>query len=202
LESPISAFESPVDAQPAEPGPRHAARRQRWLREIVDTAVLTAIIFLLVNAATSRFQIESVSMQPTLFEGERVIVDKVSYRLGAPQRGDIVVFGVASEPKDLIKRLIGLPGETVEVSNGTVYIDGQPLAEPYIESPSSDVYSARKLGANEYFVMGDNRANSRDSRSFGPIQVENMIGRAWIIYWPVSEWGFVSRPAYAIGNTP
>jgi len=200
LEAPVSPTEAPIEAVPPAPIPPELSRRMKLLREIVDTAILTAVVFLLVNAATSRFQIESVSMQPSLFEGERLIVDKISYRLGAPQRGDIVVFTIVGEPKDLIKRVIGLPGDTIEIAEGVVYIDGLRLDEPYVELRSGDAYSARKLGTDEYFVMGDNRGNSRDSRVFGPIQLSSIVGRAWLIYWPVANLGLVPRPAYASGD--
>lgn len=201
-------FSQPIPDAPsdttstAEVAPPSRRRSDHLLREIVDTAFLTALIFLLVNAATGRFQIESVSMQPALQEGERVIVDKISYLLGAPQRGDIVVLSIEGEPKDLIKRIIGLPGETIELAGGIIYIDGQPLDEPYLAPGSTGAHRATRLGADEYFVMGDNRNNSRDSRSFGPIRREAIVGRAWIIYWPVTEWGFVARPVYAVDHSP
>ena len=166
------------------------------MREVVDTLLLTAIIFLVVNAATGRFLIRSVSMQPNLYEDERVIVDKVSYLFHPPQRGDVVVLDLPAEPEDLIKRVIGLPGETIELNAGVVYIDGQPLKESYVR-PSPGNLPARKLGADEYFVMGDNRGNSKDSRIFGPIPRESIVGRAWIIYWPPANWGLLPQPAYA-----
>ena len=190
----------PVEAAPAPPTLVRPSRRSRLLREIVDTALLTAIIFLSVNAATGRFLIKSVSMLPNLHEGEYVVVDKVSYLLGSPQRGDIVVFALAGEPEDLIKRVIGLPSETIEINNGSVYVDGRPLAEPYARPAPGATAAARRLSADEYFVMGDNRANSRDSRNFGPIQRASIVGRAWLIYWPPADWGIVPHYAYAESN--
>jgi signal peptidase I len=195
VESPLDA---PTSSQPLALPP--ASRRSNLLREVVDTALLTAIIFLIVNAATSRFLIKSVSMLPNLREGEFVIVDKVSYAFGSPQRGDIVVFALADEADDLIKRVIGLPGETIEISDGTVYIDGRPLAEPYAVPSPGSVFPARRLGADEYFVMGDNRVDSRDSRAFGPIQRQSIVGRAWIIYWPPAHWGIIPQHVYAESN--
>jgi signal peptidase I len=198
-----SAPALPVDSAPeAAPAAPSLSRRSRLFREIVDTALLTAIIFLILNAATGRFMIKSVSMQPNLHEGEYVIVDKVSYVLHPPERGDIVVFSREGETEDLIKRLIGLPGETIEVNDGVVYINGLPLEEPYIAPSTSAPYGARKLGADEYFVMGDNRGNSRDSRIFGPIGQDSIVGRAWIIYWPPSDWGIVPHYAYALTQEP
>ncbi len=196
LESPPDVS-PPAEAVPALPPISPPARRFRLLREIVDTALLTAIIFLSVNAATGRFLIKSVSMLPNLHEGEYVVVDKVSYLLGSPQRGDIVVFALAGESEDLVKRVIGLPGETIEISSGSVYVDGRPLAEPYAQPAPGAAAPARRLSAAEFFVMGDNRANSRDSRNFGPIQRASIVGRAWLIYWPPTDWGIVPHYAYA-----
>jgi len=171
------------------------------VREIVETALLTAIIFLLVNAATGRFKIDGSSMEPNLHNDEYVIVDKVTYLFGKPQRGDVVVFYLEGQPKDYIKRVIGLPGETIEVSNGTVLVDGRPLDEPYL-TPSNVTYPQRQLGEDEYFVLGDNRGNSSDSRSFGPIHLSNVVGRAWIVYWPPTDWAIVPHHTYAAANAP
>jgi signal peptidase I len=171
------------------------------LREIVETALLTAIIFLVVNAATGRFKIDGSSMEPNLHHDEYVIVDKVTYLFGRPQRGDVVVFYLEGQPKDYIKRIIGLPGETLEVRNGTVYVDGLPLDEPYV-APGSDMESAIQLGPDQYYVMGDNRSNSSDSRNFGPIELGNIVGRAWIVYWPPTDWSIVTHHTYAAGSTP
>jgi len=196
-ETPPAAPTQPDDSSTPEYVP--PARRSRRLREFADTLLLTAIIFLIVNAATGRFLIQSVSMQPSLREGERVVVDKVSYLFRPPARGDIVVLDLQGEPEDLIKRVVGLPGETIEIKDGSALIDGRLLEEPYAQ-PSLGAIAARQLGSDEYFVMGDNRVNSKDSRSFGPIRREDIVGRAWIIYWPPSEWGFIPQPAYAEGG--
>ena len=196
-ETPLAAPAPSDDSPASETAP--PARRSRRLREIADTLLLTAIIFLIVNAATGRFLIQSVSMQPTLHEGERVIVDKISYLFRPPARGDIVVLDLQGEPEDLIKRVVGLPGEAIEIKDGSVWIDGQPLDEPYAQ-PSLGAIAARRLGPDEYFVMCDNRGNSKDSRIFGPIRREDIVGRAWIIYWPPSDWGLVPQPAYAEGG--
>lgn len=167
-------------------------RRSNLLREIVETALLIAIIFLLVNTFIGRFRIESVSMQPNLWEGEYVIVDKVSYLLGAPQRGDIVVFEKPGQP-DLIKRVIGLPGETVEVRNGQTYIDGVPIGEPYLSQPPNYTLPATTVEPGRYFVLGDNRNNSSDSHIWGPLPLKNIIGKAVASYWPPRYWSVVPK---------
>ncbi|HLF25174.1 MAG TPA: signal peptidase I [Anaerolineae bacterium] len=197
-----TSVEPPV--MPAEPSVQEAELKphgRSWLREIIETALLTAIIFLFVNAATGRFKIDGTSMEPSLHDSEYVIVDKVTYLIGRPQRGDVVVFARDGDPKDYIKRVIGLPGETVQISDGHVLVNGQVLAEPYV-APANVTYSAQYLGEDEYFVMGDNRGNSTDSRQFGPIQADDIIGRAWIVYWPPTDWSIVSHHTYAASPAP
>jgi signal peptidase I len=169
------------------------------LREIVETALLTAIIFLVVNAVIGRFRIESVSMQPNLWEGEYVIVDKVSYSLSSPQRGDIIVFEKIGQP-DLIKRVIGLPGDTVEVRNAQVFVNDTALDEPYVSNPPNYAFGPVQVEPGRYFVMGDNRSNSSDSHVWGTIPVDTIVGRAWIIYWPPPNWQIVPHYSYAVAE--
>lgn len=159
------------------------------LRDLVETLVLTLIIFFVVNALTGRFQVRGSSMEPSLHTGQYLIVSKLSYRLGQPQRGDIVVFEPPNGTgEDYIKRIVGLPGEQVEVRDGSVWINGYRLEEPYVASRTP--YSGSwLLGADEYFVLGDNRANSSDSHSWGPLPEENIVGKAWLCYWPPEHWG-------------
>ena len=195
----ISVVPTPPSEAPAAPGLQHP----NMLRDIIETMVLVAIAFLVVNALIGRFRIEQVSMLPNLHEGEYVIVDKVSYAFRQPERGEIVVLKnpTPSQP-DLIKRIIGLPGETIDVHGGSVYINGQPLAEPYIAQPMVADSGATQLQADQYFVMGDNRNNSEDSRRFGPRAVNDIVGRAWIIYWPPTDWQILARPTYAAPAAP
>ncbi|MBI5566043.1 MAG: signal peptidase I [Chloroflexi bacterium] len=169
------------------------------LREVVETALLTAIIFLVVNAVIGRFRIESVSMQPNLWEGEYVIVDKVSYSLSGPQRGDIIVFEKVSQP-DLIKRVIGLPGDTVEVRPGQVLVNGTALDEPYVSNPPNYAFGPVQVEPGRYFVLGDNRSNSSDSHVWGTIPGDTIVGRAWIIYWPPPNWQIVPHYSYAVAE--
>ena len=165
-------------------------------RDVIETMLLIAIAFLVVNSLIGRFRIEQVSMEPNLHEGEYVIVDKVSYLFHAPERGDIVVLRRPGQP-DLIKRVIGLSGETIEVRGGQAYIDGQPLMEPYLPQPINQDTPPQTVPAGRYFVMGDNRNNSQDSRSFGTIPFGDIVGRAWIIYWPPPDWQVLAHPGYA-----
>jgi signal peptidase I len=177
---------------PLEPAPGKSL-----LREIIETILLTVIIYVAVNFATGRFRIEGSSMEPSMHPNQYVLVDKISYMLGEPQRGDVVVFNypLATE-RDFIKRVIGLPGETVTIEGGVVSINGQPLEEPYISAPP--MYSnSWTLAADEYFVLGDNRNSSSDSHSWGPLQQQYLIGRAIFVYWPPTLWGLVPHYTYA-----
>ncbi len=188
-----SAIEAP-SAESAVQG--DTPKQSNLLREIVETALLTAIIFLVVNLIIGRFRIESVSMLPNLVEGEYVIVDKVSYAVRLPERGDIVVIKRVGSP-DLIKRVIGLPGETIEVHGGQTFINGVALNEPYVAHPPTYDLAATTVEPGRFYVLGDNRSNSQDSHVFGSIAKEDIIGRAWIIYWPPPDWKIVPHYTYA-----
>lgn len=183
--------------------PRPRLRRRGFVRELLETVVLIGAIYALVNLATVRFVVEGPSMQPNFYTGQVLIISRLNYMLGDPQRGDIVVFNPPDQPADeppYIKRLIGLPGDTVEIRDTLVYVNGVALDEPYINEPCR---SGRcpdktwKLGPDEYFVMGDNRNHSSDSRVFSrPLTRDRIIGEAVVRYWPPSAWGLVSHIAY------
>jgi signal peptidase I len=161
------------------------------LREIVETALLTLIIFLVLNTLTGRFQVRGSSMEPTLHDGQYLVVSKVAYWLRPTERGDIVVFRPPNGlSDDYIKRIVGLPGEQVRITDGQVLVDGVPLEETYVINQST--YSGSwKLGSDEYFVLGDNRNNSSDSHTWGTLPGENIIGKAWLCYWPLEALGLV-----------
>ncbi len=134
------------------------------------------------------FYIPTGSMEPTLLPRDRVLVNKFIYRFREPQRGDIVVFLPPNDNRDYIKRIIGLPGETIEIRKGKVYINNRALSEPYkINKPDFSSFGPFKIPKSSYFVMGDNRPNSSDSRVFGPLKKERIIGKAILIYWPISR---------------
>jgi signal peptidase I len=192
-----------VPTPPAEAPATAGLQHPNMLRDLIETMVLVAIAFLVVNALIGRFRIEQVSMQPNLHEGEYVIVDKVSYAFRQPERGEIVVLQNPNPGQpDLIKRIIGLPGETIAASGGRVSVNGQPLIEPYIKQPMASDFPAEQLQAGQYFVMGDNRNNSEDSRVFGARPVNDIVGRALIIYWPPADWQILSRPSYSASAAP
>ena len=171
--------------------------RSNLLREIIETALLTAVIFLVVNTITGRFRIEGSSMEPNLHDGEYVIIDRVSYVLHPPERGDVIVFVPPTGDKDYIKRVMGLPGDTVEVRNSQVIVNGKVLDEPYLNAPTNYIYGPQTIEPGHYFVLGDNRNNSSDSHSWGAIASSTIIGRAWFVYWPPTDWGAVPHYSYA-----
>ena len=161
-----------------------------FLIETLQTIVLAGLFYFVISLITARVVVEGPSMRPTLASGEWIVVNRLSYKLGSPQRGDVIVFlpPTNAQTDDLIKRVVGLPGETVEIREGSVRINGRALSESYaVGTTAPDNHW--QLGTNQLFVMGDNRELSLDSRSFGPIALSQVVGRAWVIYWPPSEWG-------------
>jgi signal peptidase I len=180
------------------------------LFEIVETLVLTLIIFVVIqNFVAQPYQVKQFSMEQTLEPGQYVLVDKLTPRFDTYKRGDIVVFDPPtdwdSEGTPYIKRVIGLPGDTIEIrDDGLVYVNGVALAEPYVYSDESDGQSQATtapatwtIPGGEYFLMGDHRSNSKDSRVFGPVAGDRIIGRAWLRYWPIDTVGVLPTPTYA-----
>lgn len=173
------------------------------LREILITLFLALLIFLLVQVTLQSCQVEGSCMEPNLYTGQRLLVNKASYWFGGPQRGDVIIFHSTQDPdRNLVKRVIALPGEWVEMNNGKVYItdtngDTFPLEEPYIAEPAKDSYHRTQVPDDCYFVLGDNRNLSSDSRSWGMLPRENIIGKAWLRYWPLSDWHVLPSYSYA-----
>ncbi len=159
------------------------------LREILETVLLALVLFLILRTATVNFRVYGQSMEPTLHEGQFLIISRVTYWFHPPERGDIIVFHPPTNPsEDYIKRVVGLPGERVELREGQVWIDGVLLEEPYIMNPDYQT-NVWVLGGDEYFVLGDNRANSSDSHRWGVLPRENIVGKSWLCYWPPEDWG-------------
>lgn len=154
-------------------------------REIVQIVLPAIILALTIHLFLAQATIVyGFSMQPNLRPEERLVIEKISYQFHSPQRHDIVVLDLPNMPELLIKRIVGLPGETVEIRRGVLYIDGVPLEETFDHSRSGTTLPPMTLPPMTYFVLGDNRANSNDSRSFGPVKRSSIIGRAWLRYWP------------------
>jgi signal peptidase I len=162
------------------------------LREVLETVLPAILIALLINVFVGQAtRVEGQSMEPNLHTNQRLVVEKVSYRFHGPQRFDVVVIKVPSQGDELlIKRIVGLPGETVEIHDGQVYINGVLLDEPFTsEQTRPGRYARITVPPLHVFVLGDNRNHSNDSRSFGPVPIENIVGRAWISYWPPENLG-------------
>lgn len=165
------------------------------LREFGETmigaVVLATIIVLFVARA---FTVDGPSMLPTLQTGERLLIDKITYRLREPHRGDVIVFRYPSDPRQYyIKRVVGLPGDEVKISSGTLYVNGLAIHEEYINGPILGTYGPHTVSEGHYFVLGDNRNNSEDSRSqrVGEIPRHLIVGRALMRYWPLPRSGLI-----------
>lgn len=165
----------------------------RFTLDILETLVLAVVLFLGINAISARVRVDGFSMRPTLEDGEFVLVNKLSYRFGEVQRGDIIVFHFPMNPdEELIKRVIGLPGDHVAVENEQVYVNGQVLTEAYIAA--APLYSGEwTVTEGHLFVLGDNRNDSSDSHSWGLLPFEKVVGKAVVIYWPPPLWEVIEH---------
>lgn len=163
--------------------------------ELLRTVLFVFVVTVLFDMVIPRSLVEGRSMHPSFETNDRLIVSRLNYMLATPQRGDIIVFNSIkpSEPTTmLIKRLIGLPGDTISFVNNALYLNGQPLDEPYlIEACRNCNHEPITLAADQYWVMGDNRNNSIDSRGFGPITIHDIVGQALFRYWPLDKFGLV-----------
>ncbi|MGI6368246.1 MAG: signal peptidase I [Anaerolineae bacterium] len=177
------------NAQGAAPEPE----RGSWLSEMIQSVLPALVIVVVVNLFIAQAtRVEGQSMEPNLHNNERLIIEKVSYHFRQPARGDIVVLKPQQEGSvSLIKRVIGLPGETVEIHDDHVLINGQPLQEDYLTEPTLGDMTARVVPPEHVLVLGDNRDASNDSRSFGMIPYADLVGRAWFRYWPLQDIGLV-----------
>ena len=216
---------------PPEPSDERSPPSVRGVvKELLETAIFILLVFLIVRGVVQNFKIEGSSMQPNLHTNQYILVNKIVYfhfdtnaplRLlpgrgdlpprivypfHMPRRGEVVVFEYPrDQSKDYIKRVIGLPGETVYIHDGLVYINDKLLDEPYLEGaqtacrPESDACSSGPVTvpAGAVFVMGDNRGNSSDSREWDALPLDRIIGKAWLSYWPRDDWGVIPSPIYA-----
>ncbi|MCX6035985.1 MAG: signal peptidase I [Chloroflexi bacterium] len=204
-----------------KPAPESITARQEWkqfLREILETVGLAVILFLVINVISARVRVEGFSMLPTLDNGEYVLISRLAYKIGEYHRGDIIVFrppmypdapfwqrrfglpGFDDNYEDYIKRIIGLPGETVRIANGSVYINDVPLKEPYIAAPP-DYSNEWAVPEGQLFVLGDNRNNSADSHAWGFLPEANVLGKALVVYWPFAEFKII-QPLQSVLAAP
>jgi signal peptidase I len=200
-EYPVPSLEQIPTGEDEEP--EESGWQTAWavVREIGETILLTLIIFFLIQLVIRNFRVVGTSMNDNLQDGQYLIIDKLTYSApvqwmgwGGPQHGDVVVFEPPHHPdEDYVKRIVGLPGETVEVRDGKVYVNGQVLGEPF--QPKTPAYTVPPIIVPEdhVYVLGDNRNNSNDSHNWGALPVDNIVGRAWISYWPPDLWGTIPR---------
>ena len=185
--------EQPSPLPPSDSVEHSQGRLSGWFRDILETILPALLIVLVVNVFLAQAtRVEGQSMEPNLHNNQRLIIEKISYHFHPPQRGDIVVITIANRHSDpLIKRVVGLPGETIEIKDGHVYINGHMLTEPYLEQLTYGNTGPHVIAPGYVFVLGDNRGASNDSRSFGEVQTSSIVGRAWFRYWPLDEIGFL-----------
>lgn len=185
-------FESPDEQTPQRNSNSHA------VREVLQTLILAVVLYFLIDLVVARVRVENISMLPTLQPGEFVLVNKMAYDLGDFERGDIIVFHYSPE-EDYIKRVIGLPGDEVQIGNGQVLVNGQPLDEPYISAPPQYT-GAWLVPEGSLFVLGDNRNQSSDSHRWGFIREDSVLGEAMVVYWPLDEVKILSQPIIVKAN--
>jgi signal peptidase I len=170
------------------------------LFELVETIIITLALFFAARASLQPFTVQGQSMEPTLHNGEYILVEKVSYWFRSPERGDIVVFKFPENPsEDYIKRVIGLPGDHVVIKNAHVYVNGHQLNENYVAAPpdySGCTFCDVTVPKGDLFVLGDNRDNSSDSHEWGLLPRGNIIGRAWLSYLPIPDITILGHPSY------
>lgn len=191
----------------------------RLAREITEAVLIALVVLVVLQTTVRNFKVEGSSMSPTLQGGQYLVVDQASFfkfdsermsralpfwtapeakpefAFDPPNRGEVIVFNYPLDPgKDFVKRVVGLPGETVEVRDGTVYIDGEALPEPYLQRRDASSSRPLALGEGEYYVIGDNRRNSNDSRAWGAVPEDNIVGRVWLVYWPWDDIHFMDSP--------
>lgn len=170
------------------------------VREIVETLLLTFFIFWLVNSMVGRYRIDGSSMNPTLHNEQYLIINNLSYLLDEPQRGEIIVFRHPRSDMNLIKRVIGIPGDEIEIRNGQVSINGVVVPEPYIQEPT--IYEGTwSIPEGQFFVLGDNRNNSNDSHNWQYLPRDHILGKAILIYWPATDWGLLRHHPLPVDTT-
>jgi signal peptidase I len=198
----LDTYEPEIIPEPAEP-PRSGSGLLSFIVDVLETLILSLVLFVGINAISARIRVDGASMEPTLHTGEFVIVNKLAYKFTAPKQGDIIVFHFPRDPQEeYIKRVIGLPGDQISIQGGQVYVNGQPLDEPYISAkpayPGNWVVPEGQL-----FVLGDNRNNSSDSHNWGTVPMDYVVGKAVFVYWPPESWGQIQHiPAARASAAP
>ncbi len=192
----------PTDSSPPiepYPGDKNSHKITRgeifgWLIDVAETVILALVMFVIINALTSRVRVENISMLPTLNPGELILVNKLAYKLGDPRHGDVVIFHAPNNPgEDYIKRIIGVPGDEVTVGNGKVVVNGVELNEPYIAA-APNYNGSWIVPDDKLFVLGDNRNSSSDSHAWGFVPLDEVVGKALFVYWPLNKIVSLTQP--------
>jgi signal peptidase I len=174
----------------------------RMIIDVLETILLSVILFVGINAVTARIRVDGSSMEPTLHHGQLILVNKLSYRMGEPVLGDVIVFHYPIDPQqEYIKRIIGLPGDQVDINDGKVYVNEQLIEEPYIAASPAYGPASWIVSEGSLFVLGDNRNNSSDSHRWGTVPMEYVVGKAVIIYWPPEYWGVLEHHRPYVSST-
>ena len=185
-------------------------------REFFEAVLLALVVFLVIQTSVQNFKVDGPSMNPTLEHGQFLLVNKVVYfkidlenlsriipfwrvdhtrerfAVHPPERGEVIVFHYPKDPKrDFVKRVIGVPGDKISIREGTVWVNGAAISEPYITAHDNSNMSELKVEQKNYFVLGDNRPGSSDSRKGWRVPEENILGKVWIVYWPLSSWALL-----------
>jgi signal peptidase I len=187
----FNPFEEEVPEE-SEPSQDSQSVKQFFV-DLLETIILAVVLFFAINAVSARVRVDGFSMVPTLQDGEYVLVNRLAFRNKLPERGDIIVFvSPQVSDLDLIKRVIGLPGDIIRISGGEVQVNGQVLNEPYIAA--APIYNGEwNVPEGNLFVLGDNRNDSSDSHAWGLLPIDNVIGKAILIYWPIPEWNLIQH---------
>ena len=201
----MSDFSTENDPQLTPEVPPSKQGWKSFVQEVLETLGLAVLLFLVINIISARVRVDGYSMRPTLDDGEFVLISRMAYQFGSFQHGDIIVFrppmypeasffrrllglpNISDDYEDYIKRIVGLPGDTVSIKNRTVFINGIPISEPYIAT-EPDYSGEWTVPAGNLFVLGDNRNNSADSHAWGFLPEENVLGKAVVVYWPFADW--------------
>jgi signal peptidase I len=180
-----------IPETPAAESPKTSS--SRVVMDMVETLLLAVALFLGINLITARIRVDGPSMKPTLHNGEYVIVNRLAYKWAKPRLGEVIVFRFPRDPrKEYIKRVIGVPGDEVYITNKQVFVNGKLLDEPYIaEAPQ--YYGTWRVPEDSLFVLGDNRNDSSDSHNWEFVPMRNMVGKALVVYWPPSAWGLIAH---------
>lgn len=193
--------EKPVpQTEPVENTSKEKPKRPAWLTflwEVLQTLILAVVLYFLIDSVMGRVRVDNISMQPTLYPGEFLLVNKLALKMDSIHQGDIVVFHFPLDTNvDYIKRVVGMPGDTVRVSQGKVYVNERELVEPYIAA-DPNYTGVWTVPEGNIFVLGDNRNQSSDSHSWGYVPLDNVVGKALAVYWPFNQMKILTQPSTA-----